>query len=149
MAGDTICDDANANNNNANEERLKSKLQIERKWPRRIQSLMSRLRSDHSKELKAYRYKIELEDDPFCPCDKTNPKVENIEHVFCDCPNLDSKRREVSMSACRPHHLVTEPENARKILAARFKDLIWQEHDQVEETTSEAPVPRNLDVAHA
>ena len=131
------------------EERLKPKLKIERKWPRRIQSLMSRLRSDHSKELKAYRYKIELESDPFCSCDKINPKAENIEHVFCECPNLDAKRGEVGMPVCKPHHLVTEPENARKILAARFKDLIWQEHDEVEETTSEAQVPRNLDAAHA
>ena len=48
-------------------------------------------------------------------------------------PGYEERRSwHVSIST-RHHHLVTKPDNARKILAARFKDLIWQEHDNVEE----------------
>ena len=38
----------------------------------------------------------------------------------------------------KPHHLVSEPEKTRQILAAKFKGLDLQEHDLIEEEC-EAP----------
>ena len=37
------------------------------------------------------------------------------------------------------HHLVSEPEKSRQILATRFKDLNYSKHDSIEERRSEAP----------
>ena len=39
----------------------------------------------------------------------------------------------------KPHHLVSEPEKTRQILAAKFKDLDLQEHDLIEVEEYEAP----------
>ena len=50
----------------------------------------------------------------------------------------------------KPHHLVSEPEKTRQILAAKFKDLDLQEHDLIEEEECEAPVEgsRNVGISH-
>ena len=117
------------------QEKFKPKLEIEKKWPRRVQSMFSRLRSGHCKELKQYRYKIDVEDDPWCECGE----VESIEHVLCDCPILDEIRRRVIEEPVEPHHLVTKPEEARTILAKRFENLKL-EHDFAEIRDDEAPL---------
>ena len=115
------------------QEKRKPKLQVERQWPRRVQSLFSRLRSGHAKELRQYMYKIDVAEDPYCECGEE----ESIIHVLCDCPILESTRRSVMQEPVMPHHLVTEPEKSRQILAVRFKDLNWK-HDLSEETRCEA-----------
>ena len=96
-------------------DRLKPKLAIEKKWPRRVQSLFSRLRSGHSKELRLYKYKIDAEDDPWCDCGEAE---ESVEHLLCDCPRLEMTRRRVSPEPVERHHLVTKPDEARRILAS-------------------------------
>ena len=64
-------------------ERRMPKVEIERKWVRKVRTLFSRLRTDHAPELKQYMYKIEGEDDPYCLCEESE---ENIRHVLCHCP---------------------------------------------------------------
>ena len=61
-------------------ERRMPKVEIERKWVRKVRTLFSRLRTDHAPELKQYMYKIEGEDDPYCLCQESE---ENIRHVLC------------------------------------------------------------------
>ena len=101
------------------QDKLKPKMKVERLWPRRVQSLFSRLRSGHAKELKLYQYKIDVADDPLCECGQ----VESTEHVLCECPLLETTRRTVMEEPVFPHHLVSEPEKARRILAKRFEGL--------------------------
>jgi len=87
-------------------ERKKPKREIEREWPRSVRTLFSRLRSDHSRELKHHQYRIEIADDPFCTCGE----IENIENLLCYCPILDSIRRSVFGEPVKMSHMVTEPE---------------------------------------
>ena len=74
-----------------NGDRKKSKLELERKWPRSVRTLYARLRTDHSRELANYRYLIEVKDDPFYKsCNEG--LVENIYHVLCECSALEEIR---------------------------------------------------------
>ena len=50
---------------------------IEKKWPKAVRSLFSRLRTGHAKELKSYRHFIALEDDSICLLEE-----ETIKHVL-------------------------------------------------------------------
>ena len=115
-------------------DKLKPKISIEKKWPRRVQSLYSRLRSDHCKELKAYLYRIEVSDDPNCECGEKK----TIEHVLCFCPRLGDARRRVMEEPVELHHLVSEPEKCRRILATRFNELNFK-HDSDELRDDGAP----------
>ena len=115
-------------------DKLKPKLNIEKTWPRRVQSLYSRLRSDHCKELKAYLYRIEVIDDPNCECGEK----ETIEHVLCHYPKLGEVRRRVMEEPLQLHHLVSEPEKCRQILATRFEGLKFK-HDSDEQRDDGAP----------
>ena len=124
------------------QDKLKPNVEVERLWPRRVQSLFSRLRSGHAKELKQYLYKIDVADDPLCECGE----VESTEHILCECPILETTRRAVMQEPVFPHHLVSEPEKARRILAKRFKDLnlkhdiaVSQDGEEQSTGTSAAP----------
>lgn len=110
------------------QDKRKPNLKVEKLWPRRVQSLFSRLRSGHAKELRQYLYKIDVEDDPFCICGEE----ESIEHVLCECPLLEATRRKVMQEPVKPHHLVTEPEKSRQILATRFEGLKLHKHNDDE-----------------
>ena len=118
------------------QDKKKPKLEVERQWPRSVQSLYSRLRSNHAKELKQYMYRIDVADDPYCEC---NEGEESTIHVLVHCSKLDSIRRSIMQEPVTPHHLVSEPEKSRQILATRFKDLNYSKHDSIEERRSEAP----------
>ena len=67
---------------------MKSKIKSQ-SWPithkaARVRSLFSRLRTGHAVELKAYRHRIEKEEDGKCElCEKED---ETIEHVLFRCP---------------------------------------------------------------
>jgi len=110
------------------QDKRKPNLKVEKLWPRRVQSLFSRLRSGHAKELRQYLYKIDVEDDPLCICGEE----ESIEHVLCECPLLEATRRKVMQELVKPHHLVTEPEKSRQILATRFEGLKLHKHNDDE-----------------
>ena len=112
-------------------ERKKPKMEIEREWPRSVRTLFSRLRSDHSRELKHYQYRIEIADDPFCTCGE----IENIEHLLCHCPILDSIRRSVFGEPVKMSHMVTEPEKSRVVLSHRFKGLKLPSKEHIVEET--------------
>ena len=118
------------------QDKKKPKLEVERQWPRSVQSLYSRLRSNHAKELKQYMYRIDVADDPYCECEEGE---ESTIHVLMHCPKLDSIRRSIMQEPVTPHHLVSDPEKSRRILAARFKDLNYDKHDSIEEGRGEAP----------
>ena len=101
--------------------------------------------------IKSYLYKIDVANDPFSECNKEHPKVETFEHLLCDCALLDETRKAAMSEPVKPHHLVSEPEKARQMLAANFKDLNPQEHDLLEEEEREplAEGSRNVSIAHA
>jgi ribonuclease HI len=100
-------------------ERRKPKYEEEKEWPRAVRSLYARLRTGHAKELKQYRYVIEIEDDPFCICGEP----ETIQHVLCDCPILELARRSVFEGPVELHDLVSKPEKCRSMLSHRFPKL--------------------------
>ena len=101
------------------------------------------------KSLKSYLYKIDVATDPFSECNKEQPKVETFEHLLCDCPLLDETRKAAMSEPVKPHHLVSEPERTRQILAAKLKDLDLQEHDLGnEECEAPAEGSRNVGIAH-
>ena len=103
-------------------ERKKPKLEVEKAWPRSVRSLFARLRTDHCRDLRHYQYVIEIADDPFCQeCE--DGKVDNINHVLCECPALEAIRRRVFSEPVKMSHLTTEPEKCRLVLRHRFKGL--------------------------
>ena len=107
-------------------DRKKPKLELERKWPRSVRTLYSRLRTDHSRELANYRYLIEAEDEPFCTsCDEG--RVENIQHVLCECSALEEIRYRVFGGPVELSQMTSNPEKCRLVLRHRFKDLYLKE----------------------
>ena len=81
---------------------------------------VSRLRTGHAKQqLKHYRYRIDAEDDPHCVCGEEG----NICYILCEFPILDKVRKKDIKEPVEMHHLVTEPESYREILAAKIKEL--------------------------
>ena len=128
-------------------DRRSPKMEIESKWSRKVRTLFANLRTDHAKELKQYRYKIDAEDDPYCECKESE---ENIKHVLCSCPRLMEVRTQVQAELdaeaekrrrqraeteagteaeeCAEEqlnitHIISDPERCRKMLAVRFPDL--------------------------
>ena len=100
-------------------EKRKPKFKAEKSWSRRVRSLYARLRTGHAKQLKQYRYQIDADDDPYCVCGEE----EDIRHILCECPILDKVRREIMQEPVEMHHLVTEPEKCRLILATKINEL--------------------------
>ena len=106
------------------QERRMPRFEVEAKWSRRIRTEYARLRTGHSKNLKYYRYVIETEDDPIC--DQCGMEEETIDHVLCRCPALEEARvRQVNGGEVTISMMVTDPESCRKILATRFKELVF------------------------
>ena len=93
---------------------------IESKWPRSVRILYSRLRTGHAKELKRYIYLIDQEDDASCECGE---EEESIEHILCECPILENKRRRIFEGEVGIDMMVTQPEKSRKLLSERFTNL--------------------------
>ena len=107
-------------------ERRKPKFEEEKKWPKKVRTLFSKLRTGHSTELKRYRFLIEKEDDPICNlCEQ---EEETIEHILCECPALEEERVRQGAGHVTPDMMVTKPELCRKILVKRFKDLNTSKH---------------------
>jgi hypothetical protein len=100
-------------------EQKKPKWEVEKVWPRSVRSLFARLRSGHCRELTRYQYMIEVADDPLCECGEIN----NIHHILCECPILDTIRRSVFGEPVALGHLVTDPEKCRRVLSHRFPGL--------------------------
>ena len=100
-------------------EQKKPKWEVEKVWPRSVRSLFARLRSGHCRELTRYQYMIEVADDPYCECGE----IDDIHHVLCECPILDTIRRSVFGEPVALGHLVTDPEKCRRVLSHRFPGL--------------------------
>ncbi len=101
-------------------DRRGPKMEVERPWPRSRRTLFARLRTGHAMELKAYRHKIEKEDDPNC---EHCGVPETIEHVLCKCSALDEARARNWEGEVTIQMMVEEPEVCRKILSSRFPTL--------------------------
>ena len=106
-------------------ERIKPK-RIESSWPNHVRVAFSKLRTGHSKDLREYRHRLQIEEDPFCPCG--SGEEETIEHVVCKCTRLEARRRmlgEVKISI-----LVEDPETARSMLALLYDSVRIKEPDK-------------------
>ena len=106
-------------------ERRKPKIELERKWPRKVRSAYSRLRTGHSKQLAYYRYLIEKEDSPEYP--ECGDGDETIEHLVCHCEKLRAAREQLLIRNPTPDWLVKEPDKCRRLLSERFPDLRLEE----------------------
>ena len=101
-------------------ERRGPEVKVEVKWPRKVRTLFSRLRTGHAKELRYYRYLVEMEDDPMCDCGE---EEETIDHVLCRCQGLEEMRRREAEGQVTIDMMVTKPEMCRKILQHKFGGL--------------------------
>ena len=106
-------------------DRRKPKFEIEKKWPRKVRSTFSRLRTGHSKLLANYRFLIEKEDSPICECkdEDQDGEEETLEHILCRCSLLKDTRDSMGIRNISPDWMVTEPEKCRELLSARFPEL--------------------------
>ena len=96
--------------------------EIEKTWPSNVRRLFTRLRSGHAKELRSYRKRVGLDSEAICIyCDADAP--ETIEHVLCECEQLEERRRRNWEGKVKINMMVTHPEVCRKILVARFAQL--------------------------
>ena len=95
---------------------------VEKKWPMRVRSMFSRLRSGHATELKAYRKRIGLDVSDLCiHCDMD--AVEDIHHILCVCPQLEETRRRLHPENFVDSMLTMHLEVCRKLIAKRFEQL--------------------------
>ena len=85
--------------------------------------MFTRLRSDHAKELKKCRKRIGIDISDICIyCDSDSE--ESIEHVLCECPQLEEKRRRAHPEKFTLDMMTTHPEVCRKVLSTRFKKIV-------------------------
>ena len=106
-------------------ERRKPK-DIEKSWPKHVRSAYAKLRTGHSKDLREYRHRIGIEEDPYCPCG--SGEAETIEHVICKCPRLEGRRRLMGMVST--NILVEDPETCRSWLALLYDSVRLKEPDR-------------------
>ena len=104
-------------------KRRKPKMEVEKKWPRKVRTLYARLRTNHAKELKSYLKFIEAEDDDLCEAGCGAP--DTIKHVLCECQQTSAARQKYWSGETTMAMMVTEPEVCRRILATRFTDLAF------------------------
>ena len=114
-------------------ERRKPKLEVERRWPRKVRSAYSRLRTGHAKQLAYYRYLIEKEDSPECACGDGD---ETAEHLLCHCEQLRAARERLLIRNPSPDWLVKEPDKCRRLLSERFPELQLDE-EKLENTSNQ------------
>ena len=98
-------------------DRRNPKAEVEKKWPRKIRALFSRLCTGHAMELKHYRHFIGQEEDPNC---ETCGVPEDIEHVLCHCAATEEARVRNWYGKVTTRMMTEEPEVCRKILGTRF-----------------------------
>ena len=106
-------------------ERRKPK-DVETTWPYQVQIAYAKLRTGHSKDLKAYRHRLNIDDNPLCPCD--SGEDETIEHVICRCPRLESRRR--MLGQVDTSLMVEDPETARSWLSLLYDSVKIKEPDK-------------------
>ena len=106
-------------------EGRKPKIELERKWPRKVRSAYNRLRTGHAKQLAYYRYLIEKEDSP--ECQQCGNGEETTEHLVCHCEQLQSTRERLLIHNPTPDWLVKEPDKCRRLLSERFPELLLNE----------------------
>ena len=93
-------------------DRSMPKVEIERKWVRKVRTLFSLLRTDHAPKLKQYMYKIEGEDGTYCLCEESE---ENIRYVLCHCPSLARARAMVAIEQLEVSHMISDPERCWRV----------------------------------
>ena len=112
---------------------------VEKKWPKAVRSLFSRLRTGHAKELKSYRHFIGLEDD--ATCEDCLSEDETIEHVLCKCPAEELTRIRLKRGGnFTIDMMVTKPEMCRKLLERKFVKLKIPDEEDVDEEEIEEEV---------
>ena len=68
-------------------EKRSPKMEIERIWPKKVRTLYSRLRTRHTTELKAYKARVNREENRMC--ESGCGEEETIEHVLCHGGSLE------------------------------------------------------------
>ena len=107
-------------------DRIKPK-DVERSWPRHVRTAYAKLRTGHSRDLKEYRHRIKIEEDPFCPCG--SGEEETIEHVLCKCPRLEGRRR--MLGTVNVSLLVEDPKTCRSWLPLLYDSVRLKEPDRI------------------
>ena len=109
--------------------RRKPKFEIERKWPKAVRTLFSRLRTGHANELKAYQLRLNTVEDG--RCEECNEEEETIEHVLCKCPAEEARRYRLKEDGKFViGDMVSKPELCRKLLESRFMQLKLPEEEE-------------------
>ena len=117
-------------------EKRRPRVEIEKKWPRRVRTLYGRLRTGHAKELNYYQHKIGNILSPNCEvCDE----IEDIDHVLTKCPRLEEARVRHWQSDVDVSMLVSHPEECRRILAHRFPGLKYGDKQQTTDPHMNGP----------
>ena len=106
-------------------ERRKPK-DIEKSWPKHVRLAYAKLRTGHPKDLREYRHRIGIEEDPYCP--SGSGEAETIEHVICKYPRLEGRRRLLGMVST--NILVEDPETCRSWLALLYDSVRLKEPDR-------------------
>ena len=108
--------------------RRKPKMEIEKNWPVKVRSLFCRLRSGHAVELKRYRHEfLHTEEDGLCS--EGCGKVEDIQHVLCECKKTKDARTTLCPRGVKIHMMTTKPNMCRKILMTKFGKLRLPQDD--------------------
>ena len=108
--------------------RRKPKMEIEKNWPVEVRSLFCRLRSGHAVELKRYRHEfLHTEEDGLCS--EGCGKVEDIQHVLCECKKTKDARTTLCPRGVKIHMMTTKPNMCRKILMTKFGKLRLPQDD--------------------
>ena len=97
---------------------------IEKNWSRRARSMFARLRTDHAKELKEFRYRI-LKTEETPDCDLCGLEAETSMHILSRCPaHAKIRREEFPDGVVTRDMIVQKPDKCRRIMGERFKDLL-------------------------
>ena len=102
--------------------RRKPNFKIERKWPKDVRTLFSRLRTGHCLELKSYQHRLDATKDARCM--ECHQEEETIEHILCNCPAEDARRQQLKPDGnFTTGDLISKPELCRQLLERRFQQL--------------------------
>ena len=97
---------------------------MEKAWPRKVQALYGRLRTEHAMELGYYQYKMDKVPEKEAYCRDCGDEYETTRHILCSCPALAVERqRQFEGGTPRYSDLVLKPEQCRILLSKRFEDL--------------------------
>ena len=104
-------------------EKRAPRKEIEKAWPRKVRTMYARLRTEHEKNLKDWRFRM-LGKEENSRCEKCELEPETTIHILARCPAHSRTRRKV-FGGKHPNRndLVQHPEQCKEVLEDRFEDL--------------------------